>query len=79
MLLIGTLLPEVSEEEAGRQGAALGPVGHFSGAAGILGPPHSRGSFFLQNGWNLRGGASVDRRGRSSWEGGRWGGVGANV
>lgn len=25
MLLIGTLLPEVSEEEAGKHGAALGP------------------------------------------------------
>lgn len=34
MLLIGTLLPEASEEEAGRHGATLGPLGHFIEALG---------------------------------------------
>lgn len=39
MLLIGTLLPEASEEEAGRHGATLGPVGHFLEALGNPGFP----------------------------------------
>lgn len=65
MLLIGTWLPEASEEEAGRRGAALDPVRHFSKALGNTGSPHPRGSS-LQNGPSLRGGALVDRQGRGS-------------
>lgn len=67
MLLIGTLLPEASEKEAGRRGAALGPVGHFLKALGSSGSLTQESS--LQNGSGLRGGASVDRQGRGSWEG----------
>lgn len=39
MLLIGTLLPKASEEEAGRHGATLGPLGHFIEALGNPGFP----------------------------------------
>lgn len=41
MLSIGTWLPEASEEEAGRCGAALGPVEHALKAPGNPGSPNT--------------------------------------
>lgn len=65
MLLIGTLLPEASEEEAGRHGATLGPVGHSLEALGNPGfpqrqPPPERVEFER---WCLDG-----RMEKGSWE-----------
>lgn len=65
MLLIGTLLPEASEEEAGKLGATLGPVGHFLEALGYPGFPQRQPppEGIKPGGWCFRG-----RMGRDSWE-----------
>lgn len=66
MLLIGTLLPEASEEEAGRCGAALSPVGHFSGALGNAASSPEATPSKKDQVWGR--GALADRWGKGSGE-----------